>query len=367
MSRSDNCRLVWMSVVVAALVVAGTAGLALAQEQKAAAKASHVPEVKTLLGDLKIGKPRTHKNMIVFPIHFGGKQAPGDWATLDDAVAAGHLKVTEKAQASVPEVVMENTGARAVLLMSGEIIKGGKQTRVVRKDTIIEARQEVAVAVLCIEQRRWAGGKDFKHSSNMAPARIQGLLKSGAGQGRVWEGVRGTLRSFGAESRTESLDEGLDSPKAKKAFGDAHRDLGKFSPPEVVGIAVADARTGKVIGLELFGRRDLFERLQGKLIEGYTTDLVLAAGEWKRDDAKKVNEADVRAFLDRALAGTSRYEDTPGSGRGIDLVSGTLRGKGVALGSSAIHLSIQDLQPATTPARPIVSDPPQAQQLRRNR
>lgn len=361
MSQAGNVRWVWVGAVMAALVVGGTVKPGLAQQQQPAGKAIHVPEAKTLLGNLRIDKPRTHKNMIVFPIRFGGKQAPGDWATLDDAVAAGHLKVTEKDQASVPEVRMENTGTKTVFLMSGEIVKGGKQSRVVRKDTVIEAKQQVAVAVLCIERSRWAGGKRFTNSANIAPANIQGLLKSGASQGRVWEGVRGTLHSVGAESRTESLDEGLNSPRARKAFGDAHKDLGKFSPPDTVGMAVADARTGRVVGLELFGRRDLFERLQSKLIEGYTTDLVLAAGPWKQNDAKKVNETDVRAFIDRAIEGTSRYEDTPGSGRGIDLVSGTLRGKGVALGSSAIHLSIQDLRPAPTPARPIVNDPRQIQ------
>jgi len=36
------------------------------------------------------------------------------------------------------------------------------------------------------------------------------------------------------------------------------------------------------------------------------------------------------------------------------LASGTIRGKGVALGDGAIHLSIQDLQPAVTPAKPFV-------------
>jgi len=343
--------------------VGGTVKTGLAQKQQPAGKAIHVPEAKTLLGNLRIDKPRTHKNMIVFPIRFGGKQAPGDWATLDDAVAAGHLKVTEKDQASVPEVRMENTGTKTVFLMSGEIVKGGKQSRVVRKDTVIEAKQQVAVAVFCVERGRWVGGKRFTHSANYAPASVNRLLKEGAGQGRIWEGVSGFIAAPGveAESRTESLDEALDSPKAKRAFGDARKDLGKFSPPDTVGVAVADARTGRVVGLELFGRRDLFERLQNKLVEGYTSDLVLAAGEWKADDAKKVNETDVRKFIDRALEGTSRYEDTPGSGRGIDLVSGTLRGKGVALGSNAIHLSIQDLVPTPTPARPIIDQ----QQLQR--
>ena len=70
-------------------------------------------------------------------------------------------------------------------------------------------------------------------------------------------------------------------------------------------------------------------------------------------------------FVRRALKGESKYEDTPGSGRGVDLVSGSMRGKGVALGEHAIHLSVQDQRPATTPARPIVNYNPSVQQMGR--
>ena len=94
------------------------------------------------------------------------------------------------------------------------------------------------------------------------------------------------------------------------------------------------------------------------MIEGYALDLVIAERhEPKALRDRPLTEKDVTAFIERALAGTSRYEDTPGSGRGIDLESGTLQGKGVALGGCVIHLSVQDVQPAPTPARPIVGDP----------
>jgi hypothetical protein len=148
----------------------------------------------------------------------------------------------------------------------------------------------------------------------------------------------------------------MNSAPAKARKEAAKKDLGKFSPPDTIGIAVADSRTGRVVGLELFGRRDLFERLQEKLIEGYALDLVPA--DAAGDDAKKMTEKDAEAFIARVLEGTSRYEETPGSGRGIDLTSGTIHGKGVAVGESAIHLSIQDLQANPTPVRPIVNSPP---------
>lgn len=342
-------------ILTIALIVAVVAALA------GAAHAKHVPEVQRLLGGLTVEPPRAHKHMLVYPIRWAGKQAPGAWETLDAALSAGHLKVGEMPQASVPNVEVTNAGDRTVFLMSGEIIKGGKQTRVIRKDTIVEPKQKVAVAVFCVERGRWAGGKDFKRAPNIAPASIQDSINRGAGQGEVWSRVRQAAPAMGGSNATESLNEMLESEKTRRSFGEVHKDLGKFSPPDTVGIAVADARTGKVIGLELFGRRDLFDGLQEKLVEGYAADLILTAAA-DRAPAKAVPTAEVLAFVRRALEGMSGYEDTPGSGRGLSLASGSVCGKGVALGDDAIHLSVQDTHPTAVPARPIVAPPPASPQ-----
>jgi len=354
-------RTIRVAIPAAAVAAAVLAALSVApgQQKNQPAKSirvkpSHVPEVRAMLSGLRVDEPRTHKNMVVFPIRWAGKHAPGEWETLDQAAEAKHLVISEKDRAAVSQILIENTGDKAVFLMSGEIIKGGKQTRVVSKDTVIEARQKVTLPVLCVERGRWRGGGKFSNSRNMAPASVRDTINRGGGQGRVWDSVRRTSKSAGEKSQTESLDEVLDSDKVRKAQEQVHKDVGKFSPDDTIGIAVADARTGMVVGLELFGRRDLFDALQAKLIEGYATDLVIAADKRRTDKPKKVAKKQVEAFIRRALDGASKYEDTPGSGRGIDLVSGRLRGKGVALGKHAIHLSIQDVRPEVTPARPIV-------------
>jgi hypothetical protein len=137
-----------------------------------------------------------------------------------------------------------------------------------------------------------------------------------------------------------------------------HKALGHFSPPETVGIAIADARTGRVIGLEVFGRRDLFEGLEDKLVEGYAVDLVLTAAGPAPDSKPAVGEKEVAEFIRQALAGGSQYERTPGSGRGVDLTSGALRGKGVSVGEMLIHLSVQETKVLATPAKPIVDGGP---------
>jgi hypothetical protein len=335
-----------------------------AQSQPPADKAGQTPEIKTLLGGLVVDKARVYKNMLVFPIRYEGRQAPGNWETMDQAVQSGHLKILEKAQAQVSEVEMENAGDATVFLMSGEIIKGGQQTRVIRQDTVIEPKQKAAVPVFCVEPHRWTGKREFESSKNLAPASIREAIQGGAGQSEVWEKAAERSDALHAPNATGSLDESLNSENAQKDFSEAHKALGHFSPPETVGIAVADARTGRVIGLEIFGRRDLFESLQDKLVEGYAVDLVLTAEGPAPDSKPAVGEKEVAEFIRQALAGSSQYERTPGSGRGLDLTSGSLRGKGVSVGEMAIHLSVQETRAPATPAKPIVNDGPAMQDSR---
>jgi hypothetical protein len=329
-----------------------------AQSQPPADKAGQAPEVKALLNALVVDKARVYKNMLVFPIRYDGPQAPGNWETMDKAVQAGHLKILEKAQAQVSEVQMENLGDATVFLMSGEIIKGGQQTRVIRQDTVIEAKQKASVPVFCVEPHRWIGKREFESSRNLVPVSVRQAIQDGAGQSEVWARAAERSDALNAPNATGNLDESLNSAQAQRDFDEAHKALGRFSPPETVGIAIADARTGHVVGLEVFGRRDLFENLQDKLVEGYAVDLVLTAGAPASDSKPAVGEKEVAEFIQRALAGSSQYERTPGSGRGVDLTSGPLRGKGVSAGEMLIHLSVQETHALAMPAKPIVEDGP---------
>jgi len=329
-----------------------------AQGQPATDKPAQTPEVRTLLGGLIVDKPRVYKNMLVFPIRYEGRQVPGDWETLDKAAQAGHLRILEKSEAQVSEVLMENLSDATIFLMSGEIIKGGQQTRVIRQDTVIEAKQRVAVPVFCVEPHRWTGKREFQGSRNLAPSSMRNAIMGGAGQSEVWQRAARISDGLNAPNDTGNMDESLDSKQAQKDLEEVHKALGHFSPPETIGIVIADARTGQVIGLEVFGRRDLFEALQDKLVEGYAVDLVLTSAAASSDSKASVSEKDVTEFIQRALAGSSQYGRIPGSGRGVELTSGSLRGKGVSAGEMLIHLSVQETNTLAMPAKPIVDDGP---------
>jgi type II secretory ATPase GspE/PulE/Tfp pilus assembly ATPase PilB-like protein len=62
-------------------------------------------------------------------------------AALDEGMDNGLVKVSEKQQGgSVNQVLLENTSDRALFLMAGEVILGGKQDRVIGKDNALPWR-----------------------------------------------------------------------------------------------------------------------------------------------------------------------------------------------------------------------------------
>ena len=171
-----------------------------AQSQPHVEKAGQTPEVKTLLGGLVVDKARVYKNMLVFPIRYEGprRRATGRRWTRRSRQATS--KILEKAEAQVSEVQVENVGDATVFLMSGEIIKGGQQTRVIRQDTVIEAKQKASVPVFCVEPHRWTGKREFEGSRNLVPASVRNAIQGGAGQSEVWERAAETVqRAEGAE------------------------------------------------------------------------------------------------------------------------------------------------------------------------
>src|SRR3989304_1208762 len=85
----------------------------------------------------------------------GGERLPrGDYITLDEGLASGEIEVTELGAALIrrrpgtrpPDSAQVNTLAlinhskKALVLLAGEIVTGGKQDRGVSKDRIIPPR-----------------------------------------------------------------------------------------------------------------------------------------------------------------------------------------------------------------------------------
>ena len=89
--------------------------------------------VRDRLRQIEIGAITTHERVAIFPIFLAASHGAStlQYHTLAEALADGSVTVTEREQASVPELVLRNTGTTMVLILDGEEIVGGRQNRIV--------------------------------------------------------------------------------------------------------------------------------------------------------------------------------------------------------------------------------------------
>ncbi len=102
----------------------------------------------------RVSGPHVHENLAVYFIH--GPSAPGPVPlTLQEALDKGSVRVIETGE--VNELKIENTGSDEIFIQSGDIVKGGRQDRVLSMSFVLPPKSgEVSLAAFCVEHGRWS-------------------------------------------------------------------------------------------------------------------------------------------------------------------------------------------------------------------
>src|SRR5262249_21350837 len=91
--------------------------------------------------------------------------------TLQEAVAKGQVLVSETGR--VNELEIENKGSEPVFIQAGDIVKGGRQDRVLTVSFLLPANSgRLPIASYCVEQGRWSarGAEDQRRFSGAGEA-----------------------------------------------------------------------------------------------------------------------------------------------------------------------------------------------------
>ena len=205
------------------------------------------------------------------------------------------VAIEEQPDAVVEFLDATNTGHQNALLVSGQIVKGGWQTRVINVSVLIAPGDTVAVPVSCVEQGRWNGDRLFRMGGTFASRRVRRekdasvaanmrLFRSRASdQLSVWRSVDGELERLQMHSNTRSL-EGIEnmlemdrylaeSPDEMRAADitqatDRLRELGPL--PEQCGVVVCHGR--QVVSAELFAAPEMLAAHWDALVGAFMLD-----------------------------------------------------------------------------------------------
>src|SRR5262249_22260024 len=175
------------------------------------------------LPQLQIGQPLACNSLTVFPLYSEASK-PADYQLADEAIAATTVVVQEVSEGgSVPELLVENTGACRVLFLEGEELRGAKQNRILNVSILVPAKSKLKVPVSCVERGRWrhtcrhfgSGKARSSHSLHYKlKSSVTESLKREAShrsdQAGVWQEVEKKQAAFGYCSKTMALSDTYD-------------------------------------------------------------------------------------------------------------------------------------------------------------
>jgi len=259
---------------------------------------------------VRVFGPIVHDNLAIYYLH--GSATGGDVPlSLEEALAKGRVNVRETG--NVNELTVENVGDSEVFVQAGDIVKGGRQDRVLSVDLLLPPRSGVVpIAAFCVESGRWTarGQEDARQFSTAAAAMpshdaklamrtyMAGAAQSsptvgrsyaadpsradtGSSQQKIWAMVKATqdrlARSVGAPvaapASPSSLQLSLESEKlktAQAAYMTALQD-GKVDD-DVVGYIAAI--NGKISGGDVHASPALFRKMWPKLLAASVTEAI---------------------------------------------------------------------------------------------
>ncbi|MBM3889872.1 MAG: hypothetical protein FJ388_12215 [Verrucomicrobia bacterium] len=236
-------------------------------------------ELVRLIRDTRIGEPHHAKNLVVYPLFTSGRASDGYW-TLDQALARRVLRITEKGEGNVPELLVENLAGEPIFLMAGEIVTGGKQNRVIAQDILLAPHSgPISLGVYCVEHGRWtAQTRYFGAEKEIAHNQLRQQLNDASNsQGRVWAEVArkaSAVAAPAAASPTGYLGAALGDRDVKRKVDEYTRPISL--PREANGMAVLTG--GRVAGVEIFGDCETFAKLRDKLLRSYAVDAIESYG-----------------------------------------------------------------------------------------
>lgn len=296
------------------------------------------PELQRLLASARVGEARSHGALRVFWLHAETTAPPLLVATLEEARSRGDLVITERQQAAVPTLIVENRGKAHALLLAGDILLGGKQNRVVTEDILLPPRSGPReIAVYCVEEGRWTGrAQHFENGGSFAAPGLRARVMERADQGRVWTEVKKYAAKAAAPSQTGNYQAIYDKPEVKRHQQEVE---GAFDVRGVAGARGAAAFVGDhLTGLDLFEDADLFARQWPKLLRAHAVEVYGHAAEIATDEAR------LRQWLGSLLRRAGKTEGTlrrnAGVGSLFEFRLDRVRGSALVAEAQVVHAAM---------------------------
>lgn len=237
------------------------------------------------LDHVSVGRPITRAGVSLIPVylHRPPVEALVEWPRTIRTGPHAPVTIGEQSVAEVPTLLATNHGDELALLVSGQIVEGGLQTRVLNVSVLLGAHEQRPIPVSCVEQGRWSGGSAFHAGTTFAPRRVRRAkdatvaenLRAGGSkrsdQGVVWNAVSLELDRMDIDDCSSRLSAAAVRLGDDRRIAEAADELRQRGPlPGQCGVVVAHG--SRVVSTELFAHPEMLAAHWDALVNGILLD-----------------------------------------------------------------------------------------------
>lgn len=270
-----------MRVVAAAACALLAVGACLLSEAETAGRASTAGTAAP-----RISGPYVYENLDVYLVHGSDRMAGRKLVPLAQALA--EKKVIVRETGTVSSLTIENVSDQEVYVQAGEIVKGGKQDRVLSSDLVLPPKSgKVAIGSFCVEHGRWTkrGSEEadrFASSEAYLAHKELKLANTKGDQGQVWQNVQKVQEKLASNLKGEvrgaqsasSLQLTLENERVRKGVEGYVSALAPLVEKHEDAIGYAFAINGTLNSAELYASPALFRALWPKLLRASAVEAV---------------------------------------------------------------------------------------------
>ena len=259
----------------------------------------------------------------------------GNYMPLQEAVQKKKIKITEKTNGgSVNNLTIENISSDTIIIICGDVIKGGQQDRIVQKDFLLKPKSgKKNLEVFCVESGRWHAQEPppppaptrqptsrvsrnftnnvkeveeakFEDHHNKGSMSLRKVVEKEKDQSKVWskvEEINMKNKTTTATKTYTAVSSSTDFSKKLNSYLQFFKN--KFvADSNVIGVIVVTGN--KVLGCDMFAAPTLFKSQYQSLLHSYATEAIISG------QAITIKPEVVKAYMDKLLANETIQQTT---------------------------------------------------------
>jgi hypothetical protein len=261
--------------------------------------------------------PHRTGDLTLYLVHGPDRCDSNRFETLAEALCKKVVVVHETG--TVSQLEIENLSAeKDLLVLAGEIVKGGRQDRTLGVDLVVPASSRLPIPAYCVERQRWAPrrGEDHAHFSGsdfMLTKEVLMHAKLGKSQSGVWSSIsksHGHLSKYlegdvASPVSPSSYQLMMEHPRMRARVSEVRDRFSKLmsGSPDAVGFVFLTH--GQISSADVFASNQLARTYFDKHLEAALVDAASRAKDSRPAEATdgEPHPDQIAAWLEAAIAG----------------------------------------------------------------